>query len=67
MKHQEMMNAMVELEKAINKAHKIAEHEFMYSDWSKNNEHDFWYNTMYLLEAMTKIKCTIQIQPKYED
>lgn len=62
MKHNEMMNAMVELERAINKAHQIAENEFLFSNKHDDNS-TFWFNTMYLLEAMTKMKCTIDIHP----
>lgn len=66
MKHNEMMNAMVELERAINKAHTIAEREFMYT-LHKNgydNESHEWYVAMHLLEAMTKMKCCINIKPE---
>lgn len=63
MKHKEMMEAMVNLERAINKAHEISEREFMASNkYDENNT--FWFNTMYLLEAMTKMKCTIDIHPE---
>lgn len=63
MKHNEMMNAMVELERAINKATKIAENEFYnalhFNGCDENT--NFWYNTMHLLKAMTNIKVTIDI------
>lgn len=67
MQHNEMMNAMVELERAINKAHKIAETNFMETGHTLGFGSDkctFWYGAMKCIEAMTDIKCAIDIHPE---
>lgn len=64
MKHKDFANAMLDLERAINKAHEIAEREFMNSLHLNgcNEENDEWYRAMKITEAMTDIKCTISVQ-----
>lgn len=64
MKHNAYANAMLDLERAINKAYKIAEYEFMHSLHINgcNKENDEWYRAMTCLKAMTNIKCTIHVE-----
>lgn len=64
MKHTDFANAMLELERAINKAHKIAEEEFISSlhENGCNELNDEWYRAMKATEAMTEIKCMITVQ-----
>lgn len=64
MKHNDFAYAMLELERAINKAQKIADSEFMNTLRTSgcNEINNEWYRAMKVLEAMTDIKCTIHAE-----
>lgn len=64
MKHNEFANAMLQLERAINAATKIAETEFTYTLRKQGCDalSDEWYRAMKGLEAMTQIKCMIHVE-----
>lgn len=51
------LDNLVNLERAINAAHKIAEERFLTDVGGPNS--DAWYRNLVLLESLTKIKCAI--------
>lgn len=69
MKHTAFANAMLELERAINNAQKIVDSQFYYTLHTHGcgQLNDEWYRAMKILNAMTEIKCTINVEWEREE